>query len=296
MGVNSPISNEQIGIMIRRIKEDLNSLNIKYKDNNFIFIPSIPLLIIGFSVHYFFGFEAAIIVELPLITFVLIALLFHVYRSIEKDLEEERTQTQAIQSIYTFITPRYPLPSMSRWTAYPDLAETIVRECMTYKPKLVVELGSGISTLITAYALEQHGEKDAHIISLDHSQEYTQKTKDLLTVHELETKAQVLYSPLEPTQIGNKTYSWYNIDKLTTKDTIDLLIVDGPPVKTNQLARYPALPLLFSKLSKECIIILDDAARPSEQQAVSQWLREFPGFKQEYISNKKGLSILRRTR
>ena len=281
--------------MIRRIKEDLNSLNIKYKDNNFIFIPSILLLIIGFTVYNFFGFEAAIIVELTLITFVLIALLFHMYRSVEKDLEEERTQTQAIQSIYTFITPRYPLPSMSRWTAFPDLAETIVRECMTNKPKLVVELGSGVSTLITAYALEQHGEKDAHIISLDHSQEYTQKTQDLLTVHELETKAQVLYSPLEPTQVGNKNYIWYNIDLLTTKDTIDLLIVDGPPAKTNQLARYPALPLLFSKLSKECIIILDDAARPSEQQAVSQWLREFPGFKQEYINSKKGLSILRRT-
>ncbi len=281
--------------MIRRIKEDLNSLNIKYKDNNFIFIPSILLLIIGFTVYNFFGFEAAIIVELPLITFVLIALLFHMYRSVEKDLEEERTHTQAIQSIYTFITPRYPLPSMSRWTAYPDLAETIVRECMINKPKLVVELGSGISTLITAYALEQHGENDAHIISLDHSQEYTQKTQDLLNVHELETKAQVLYSPLETTQVGNKTYSWYNIDRLTTKNTIDLLIVDGPPVKTNQLARYPALSLLFSKLSKECIIILDDAARPSEQQAVSQWLREFPEFKQEYISSKKGLSILRRT-
>jgi predicted O-methyltransferase YrrM len=281
--------------MIRRINEDLNSLNIKYKDNNFIFIPSMLLLIIGFTVHNFFGFEAAIIVELPLITFVLIALLFHMYRSVEKDLEEERTHTQAIQSIYTFITPRYPLPSMSRWTAYPDLADTIVRECMINKPKLVVELGSGISTLITAYALEQHGENDAHIISLDHSQEYTQKTQDLLTVHELETKAQVLYSPLETTQVGNKTYSWYNIDRLTTKNAIDLLIVDGPPVKTNQLARYPALPLLFSQLSKECIIILDDAARPSEQQAVSQWLREFPGFKQEYISSKKGLSILRRT-
>ena len=106
---------------------------------------------------------------------------------------------------------------------------------------------------LTAYTLEQHGENDAHIISLDHSQEYTQKTQDLLTVHELETKAQVLYSPLEPTQVGNKTYSWYNIDRLTTKDTIDLLIIDGPPVKTNQLARYPALPLLFSKLSKACL-------------------------------------------
>ena len=190
--------------MIRRIKDDINSLNIKYKDNNFIFIPSILLLLIGLTVYYFLGFETAIIVILPLITFFLLALLFHLYRSIEKDLEEERTQVQAIHSIYSFNTPRYPLPSMSRWTAYPDLAETIVRECMKNKPSLVVELGSGISTLITAYTLEQHGEIEAQIISLDHSEKYAQKTQDLLKSHKLESKAQVLHSPLSPTQIDNK--------------------------------------------------------------------------------------------
>lgn len=281
--------------MIRRIKDDLNSLNIKYKDNNFIFIPSILLLLIGFSIHYFLGFEAAIIVVLPLLTFILLALLFHVYRSIEKDLEEERTQVQAVHSIYSFITPRYPLPSMSSWSAYPDLAKTILHECMMNKPSLVVELGSGISTLITAYALEQHGEVGAHIISLDHSEEYTLKTKDLLKSHKLETNAQVIYSPLGPRQIDNKIYSWYSLDGLTTKGTIDLLIVDGPPVKTNQLARYPALPSLISRLSKDCVIILDDAARRSEQQSVNQWMHEYPEFTHEYIGNKKGLSILRRT-
>ena len=184
---------------------------------------------------------------------------------------------------------------MSRWTAYPDLAETIVRECMNNKPSLVVELGSGISTLITAYTLEQHGEIEAQIISLDHSEKYAQKTQDLLKSNKLENKAKVIYSPLSPTKIDNKTYSWYSLDGLTTEDTIDLLIVDGPPIKTNQLARYPALPLLFSRLSKDCVIILDDAARRCEQQAVNQWLKEFPGFKHEYIANKKGLAILRRT-
>ena len=281
--------------MIRRIKDDLNSLNLKYKDNNFIFIPSILLLLIGFTIYYFLGFEAAIIVILPLITFILLALLFHIYRSIERDLEEERTQVQAIHSIYSFITPRYPLPSMSRWTACPDLAKTILRECMTNKPSLVVELGSGISTLITAYALEQHGEVGAQIISLDHNKEYTQKTKNLLKSHKLESNAQVIYSPLEPRQIDDKIYNWYSLEGLTTKMNIDLLIVDGPPVKTNQLARYPALPSLLSRLSKDCVIILDDAARQSEQQTVSLWMHEFPEFKHEYIGNKKGLSILRRT-
>ena len=281
--------------MISRIKDDLSSLNIKYKDNNFIFTPSILLLLIGFTVYYFLGFEAAIIVILPLITFIILALLFHIYRSIEKDLEEERTQVQAIHSIYSFITPRFPLPSMSRWTAYPDLAKIIVRECMMNKPGLVVELGSGISTLITAYVLEQHGEVGAQVISLDHNEEYTQKTKNLIKSNKLESNAQVIYSPLEPRQIGDKIYNWYSLEGLTTKINIDLLIVDGPPVKTNQLARYPALPSLISRLSKDCVIILDDAARQSEQQTVSQWMHEFPGFKHEYIGNKKGLSILRRT-
>ncbi len=281
--------------MISRIKDDLSSLNIKYKDNNFIFTPSILLLLIGFTVYYFLGFEAAIIVILPLITFIILALLFHIYRSIERDLEEERTQVQAIHSIYSFITPRFPLPSMSRWTAYPDLAKTIVHECMMNKPGLVVELGSGISTLITAYVLEQHGEVGAQVISLDHNEEYTQKTKNLIKSNKLESNAQVIYSPLEPRQIGDKIYNWYSLERLTTKINIDLLIVDGPPVKTNQLARYPALPSLISRLSKDCVIILDDAARKSEQQTVSQWMHEFPGFKHEYIGNKKGLSILRRT-
>ena len=281
--------------MISRIKDDLSTLKIKYKDNNFIFTPSILLLLIGFTVYYFLGFEAAIIVILPLITFIILALLFHIYRSIERDLEEERTQVQAIHSIYSFITPRFPLPSMSRWTAYPDLAKIIVRECMMNKPGLVVELGSGISTLITAYALEQHGEVGAQVISLDHNEEYTQKTKNLIKSNKLESNAQVIYSPLEPRQIGDKIYNWYSLEGLTTKMNIDLLLVDGPPVKTNQLARYPALPSLISRLSKDCVIILDDAARQSEQQTVSQWMHEFPGFKHEYIGNKKGLSILRRT-
>ena len=281
--------------MISRIKDDLSTLKIKYKDNNFIFTPSILLLLIGFTVYYFLGFEAAIIVILPLITFIILALLFHIYRSIERDLEEERTQVQAIHSIYSFITPRFPLPSMSRWTAYPDLAKIIVRECMINKPGLVVELGSGISTLITAYVLEQHGEVGAQVISLDHNEEYTQKTKNLIKSNKLESNAQVIYSPLEPRQIGDKIYNWYSLEGLTTKMNIDLLLVDGPPVKTNQLARYPALPSLISRLSKDCVIILDDAARQSEQQTVSQWMHEFPGFKHEYIGNKKGLSILRRT-
>ena len=78
--------------MIRRIKDDINSLNIKYKDNNFIFIPSILLLLIGLTVYYFLGFETAIIVILPLITFFFARLIVS---SLQKYRKRFRRRTDA---------------------------------------------------------------------------------------------------------------------------------------------------------------------------------------------------------
>jgi len=212
----------------------------------------------------------------------------------EADLEEERIQSQAIQSIYRYIEPRYPLPSMSRWTAFPDLAEHIIRVCMQNKPTCVVELGSGISTLITAYALEKYGPSDAKIISLDHSEKYSKVTRELLKEHELEHRAEVIYAPLQTTLINEASYSWYGLDDLELSHKIDLLLVDGPPVKTNKMARYPAIPLLYKYFSKHCVILLDDAARKSEQDSVQHWLDEYPDLVHTYIGNKKGLSIIKR--
>lgn len=280
--------------MLRNLIDDASSLKVKYKDNNYIFVPSILLLVVGFVVHYFWGFEAAIIVELPLITLFILSMIFHVYRKLEADLEEERIQSQAIQSIYRYIEPRYPLPSMSRWTAFPDLAEHIIRGCMQNKPTCVVELGSGISTLITAYALEKYGPSDAKIISLDHSEKYSKITRELLKEHELEHRAEVIYAPLQTTLVNETSYSWYSLDDLELSHKIDLLLVDGPPVKTNKMARYPAIPLLYKYFSKHCVILLDDAARKSEQDSVQHWLDEYPDLVHTYIGNKKGLSIIKR--
>jgi hypothetical protein len=280
--------------MLRSLIDDATSLKIKYKDNNFIFVPSILLVVVGFGVHYFWGFEAAIIVELPLITFFILSMVFHLYRKVEADLEEERIQSQALQSIYRYIDPRYPLPSMSRWTAFPDLAEHIIRECMQQKPRCVVELGSGISTLITAYALEKYGSSDAKIISLDHSETYAKRTQELIKQHQLEHRAQVIYSPLQTTIVNEKSYSWYALDPLELDHKIDLLLVDGPPVKTNKMARYPAVPLLYTYFSEQCTVLLDDAARKSEQSSVQHWLDDYPDLRHTYIGNKKGLSIIKR--
>ena len=75
---------------------------------------------------------------------------------------------------------------------------------------------------------------------------------------------------------------------------IDFLIIDGPPSKGSHYARYPAIPLLFDKLSKDAIIILDDSKRKMEQEIVEKWKKEFDCFNFEYLDNDKGLYILRK--
>ena len=48
-----------------------------------------------------------------------------------------------------------------------------------------------------------------------------------------------------------------NTNKNFQFDKIDLFIIDGPPVNSSRNARYPAIPLLFDKIKKGSIILLD---------------------------------------
>ena len=58
------------------------------------------------------------------------------------------------------------------------------------------------------------------------------------------------------------------------KHNIDLLFVDGPPRKTQNNARYPAVRFFKSKLNSGALIILDDADRVDETQIQKMWLEE----------------------
>ena len=75
-----------------------------------------------------------------------------------------------------------------------------------------------------------------------------------------------------------------------------MLVVDGPPEKTQSHARYPALPLFYEYLSDEAVVILDDAGRKEESEIVEMWLKDYPEFVHEFIHTEKGISILRRTK
>jgi predicted O-methyltransferase YrrM len=186
------------------------------------------------------------------------------------------TQVECLLALYADLKPARGLPRTRGWAASPDFLHALAAAVDARKPQTVVECSSGLSTLVLASKLRQQG--NGHVYSLEHLPEYAQKTRELLRAHGLEAWATVLDSPLGNLALPAWQGHWYGTGGLTDVKAIDLLVVDGPPQGTGELARYPAFPALKDKLAPGAQIILDDADRDAEIRIVARWLSEFPGL------------------
>ena len=182
--------------------------------------------------------------------------------------------------------------SLDGFAANPDflcLLHDLIKET---KPKIVIEAGSGISTLICAYSLKQFS--NGKVFSFDHDDKFSTIIVDAIKDHNLNNYAQVIHSPL--IKYSNRDFEWYDTELLPNIDKIDLLIIDGPPANSAKNARYPAIPLMINKLKKGSIIILDDASRKYEKQILTLWKKEYDCFEYNYINNSKGACIIKKIR
>ncbi|RNC85563.1 MAG: class I SAM-dependent methyltransferase [Balneola sp.] len=270
-----------------------DELNLKIVDNKYIYPPVIILAVLFGVLFSFVDFHLAVVITLPLVVLYFSLLIFHTYRGIIKEIRYQDERNQALFNIYSLVKPTAPLPYLSGWAAFPELINTILGEVKTLKPDYIIEIGSGSSTIITSYLLQEHGQGFIH--SLDHDEFYGGKTKAQLAQHGLSDYAEIHFTPLVDQSVGSNKYTWYDLSAFKLEEnSVQLLVVDGPPEKTQRHARYPALPLLEKYLDKNAVVILDDAGRKEEQESVQMWLKEFPGFEHEFIPTEKGISILRR--
>jgi predicted O-methyltransferase YrrM len=156
----------------------------------------------------------------------------------------------------------------------PDTLLHLIQLILGEKPRLVVELGSGASTLWAAHALR--GVPDARLVSFDHDERYLTVTEGYLRDHGLEVNVDLRWAPLVDVSIAGKTRRWYSPDRMTDLEGIDFLIVDGPPKSTGDLARLPAVPQLIDHFSDEALILVDDMHRKDERAIVDGWLSTYP--------------------
>jgi predicted O-methyltransferase YrrM len=222
---------------------------------------------------------------------VILAVMVALIQRVRSEIESRYRRTEAILALYSVIEPQKPLPMPRVYMASAELLRAVADATFQLKPEMVVELGSGISTLVTAYALAKIG--SGRIVSLDHEAQFAEHTNRLLRSHQLDHIAKAVHAPLVETEAGGQRFRWYDTKALAGVGAIDLLIVDGPPGKDEPLARYPALPVLADRLSERAWVLVDDAARKDETEMVARWVAMFPRFDAEYVPTEKGLGYLR---
>ncbi|AIA76746.1 hypothetical protein FF32_18410 [Halomonas campaniensis] len=190
------------------------------------------------------------------------------------------------------------LPPLRGWATSPDVLLRLHTHIMATRPKVVVEFGSGASTLVIADALRQNGV--GKLISIEHSEHYGAQSLATLQAERLEGWVDLRIGDLEAWEgehlnadDAEKPSCWYPVSLLEGVENVDLLWVDGPPGATCLFSRYPALPALADKLSLTAEVWMDDTIRQEEKDICERWAKDH-GFELEYYPLEKGLGRLTR--
>lgn len=179
------------------------------------------------------------------------------------------------------------------WAADPLLMQHAVELLAETRPGLVLECGSGSSTVILARCLRRLG--SGRLVTLEHDAEFSRRTLAQLRLHGVEDLVTLVMAPLvERPAPDGRVLRWYApVYDQALGAPVDVLLVDGPPGSSGPWARYPALPLLAPHLAPTCTVLLDDGDRPDERAIVSEWSREL-GWRAVRLSTGRGAWLLRR--
>jgi predicted O-methyltransferase YrrM len=203
-------------------------------------------------------------------------------KELKAEVWQSFRQSEAMQQLLSLLKFSAPVPPTRSWAASPDLLLTLTQLVRTHNPKLVVELGSGVSTLVVAKA----GAKK--VISIDNSAEFAGKTREVLKEHKVRG-VDIRVAELKAHISG---VDWYDTNIIKDLKRIDLLIVDGPPGSKNPQARMPARAEFIAKLSPKAIIVIDDVNRDGERKLAEAFAKALPNHILTIYPHEKGTAVI----
>lgn len=145
----------------------------------------------------------------------------------------------------------------------------------------ILECGSGLSTLMMAVLA---GRRGVSIYSLEHHPQYFQRVKLLLERLDV-PNVKLILAPLR--SFGD--FDWYDVTTSSLPSDFRLVVCDGPPSDTKG-GRYGLMPVMFSHIATDAILLLDDVDRTDEKVILDRWTREY-GLTSEDELIGKGTSI-----
>jgi predicted O-methyltransferase YrrM len=197
-------------------------------------------------------------------------------------------QAWTVRTIDAWTDPRLIIPPPGPWTLDASAIATLARLVEQEKPGLVVELGSGLSTILTASILRKTG---GRLVSIDHDATFAELTRGYLAANGLEDIVDLRVAPLAPVA-GEPGALWYDPRLIADLQGIDLLFIDGPPKPVDPLIRRHALPHLAARLSPGAHVFLDDAERAGERAIMDQWRRDFPIAQMLVVGHPKAHAVM----
>lgn len=215
----------------------------------------------------------------------LIAILRYVRRSAQMQgialnsatLQEQERQGREYLGNILEMDPA-SLPPLGGWAASADFLIILAEHIMTTRPKIVVEFGAGVSSLVILRCLQLNGVGELY--SYDHDNVFAKITEE--RIRRVGLNHNIKVSDLKPA--NDYKGIWYLAD---VPDNIDLMVVDGPPAALHPEARGGA-GSLFHKLNPGGTVLLDDANRPGEKAIVKSWKEKFSGMSFSHIGTSKG--------
>jgi hypothetical protein len=205
----------------------------------------------------------------------------------------KQSQIESLTALHSLVQPETEVPPPPKWAAAPDLVLAIVQAMRQLRPSLVIECGSGWSTLWLALAARRF-DLTGRVIALEHAAKYARITEDLLAAHGMTAFADVRLAPLEPLELDGRPWRWYARAAWEDLAGCGLLLVDGPPGKSGPRARFQAVPALASRLEHRAVVALDDARRTGEREVLDAWRSMGLGLELHDVKLAKGAVVLYR--
>ena len=227
--------------------------------------------------------------------------------SLKKEVANATRQIEAAAGLQSyFATGDLPNVNTERhsWPVSPDFSLYLVELLETNDYDLIIEFGSGISTVIMAKTLAKIAQRrplkvSTTLVSFDHLEQYYKQTLGQLKQAELADQVQLELAPLKVyTAPNGNTYPYYTCHATLAKlaqehdltNTRILVVVDGPPAATGKHARYPAAPSVLTHFKGASIdLLLDDYIRDDEKEIATLWKAELDAERIQHKSSERKL-------
>lgn len=227
----------------------------------------------------------------------------HLEFAVKKELGNAVKQLEAHSALQRYLGRDHRIPEFHGWPISPDFGLLLLSLLEQGDFDLIVEFGSGSSTLLMAVAMSRaaaarrgRGAPPTRLLTLEHLEEYRRQTAALLSEAGLEGDVDLALAPIEPLTLANgETVPYYaagshlvrmHRELASTVTPRILLMVDGPPSATGPLARYPALPLVMRHFPRgKYTVLLDDYFREEEKKIAQRWQSELEaqGISVEFV-------------